>query len=382
MKKKSFTSLGLMSGTSMDGIDLSIIKSDGYDQYTSILDSYFEFDKELRKNLIDLRTKISTIDDLKKLSKELGRIERKYTLFNNQIIEKVLKNFGEQVDLIGFHGQTIFHDSNKKITKQLGDGKLLSQITKKIVVNDFRQQDLINEGQGAPLTPIFHKILVKQLNKKHNLDFPLNIINIGGITNITKIYKEDFSLNSSLKAFDIAPGNCLIDEWVRRNSTYRFDKNGQIGKSGKVNDLILNQVLDNFNIIDYNKSLDTKDFDISFARGLSLEDGCATITKFTANLIASGIDFVNKLDNSLSKKNLICGGGRKNSFLIESINESLFKNNLKIEDLDLFGFDGDFIESQAFAFLAIRSFLKLPISFPNTTRCNKPTTGGKLNKNF
>jgi len=366
----------------MDGIDLSIIKSDGYDQYTSILDSYFEFDKELRKNLIDLRTKISTIDDLKKFSKELGGIERKYTLFNNQIIEKVLKNFGEQVDLIGFHGQTIFHDSNKKITKQLGDGKLLSQITKKIVVNDFRQQDLINDGQGAPLTPIFHRILVKQLNKKHNLNFPLNIINIGGITNITKIYKEDFSLNSSLKAFDIAPGNCLIDEWVRRNSTYRFDKNGQIGKSGKVNDLILNQVLDNFNIIDYNKSLDTKDFDISFAKGLSLEDGCATITKFTANLIASGIDFVNKLDNSLSKKNLICGGGRKNSFLIESINESLFKNNLKIEDLDLFGFDGDFIESQAFAFLAIRSFLKLPISFPNTTRCNKPTTGGKLNKNF
>ena len=382
MKTKKFTSMGLMSGTSMDGIDLSIIKSDGYDQFTSILDNYFEFDKELRMNLIDLRKSILTSDDLNKFYKELGSIEKKFTLFNGQIIEKVLKNFDEDIDLIGFHGQTIFHDSNKKITKQIGDGKLLSQMTKKIVVNDFRQQDLINNGQGAPLTPIFHKLLSKFLNREHNLNFPLNVVNVGGITNVTKIYNDSFSLNSNLKAFDIAPGNCLVDEWIRKNSNHRFDKGGQIGRSGKVDDLILNQALENFNITDYNNSLDIKDFDISFAKGLSLEDGCATITKFTANLIAEGIKFVNKLDNSLSKNNLICGGGRKNIFLIDCINENLSQNDLKLEDLDLYGFDGDFTESQAFGFIAIRSFLKLPISFPGTTRCKKPTIGGKINKNF
>ena len=151
---------------------------------------------------------------------------------------------------------------------------------------------------------------------------------------------------------------------------------------GKVNDLILNQAIDNFDITSYGKSLDIKDFDLSFFKGLSLEDGCATITKFSAHLIAKGIETVSKINNLIPKINLICGGGRKNSFLIKSISDYLIDKNIKLENIDNYGFDGDFIESQAFGYLSIRTYLNLPISFPNTTRCKKETIGGEINKNF
>ena len=160
----------------------------------------------------------------------------------------------------------------------------MSQLTQKLVINDFRKNDLENGGQGAPLTPVFHKLISINISKKYKINYPLNIINIGGITNITQL-----SSNGNLKACDLGPGNCLIDEWVRKNSDKIFDENGLIGKSGKVNDLIFNQAVDNFSDFSLKKSLDVKDFDISFAKGLSLEDGCATITKFSAYLIAEGL---------------------------------------------------------------------------------------------
>ena len=387
MKKKIFNAMGLMTGTSMDGIDLSIIQSDGYSKFTPILNNYCEFDTELQQKLTDLRNKIFTSKDLLKFSSELDIVEKDFTLFNCKFIDKILRNFDDPLDIIGLHGQTIFHNSNEKISKQLGDGKLLSQLTKKIVVNNFRQEDLINGGQGAPLVPIFHKLIANQLYKKSKIDFPLNIINIGGITNITQVlaHNDLNHLNDlSFCAYDIGPGNCLIDEWIRNNTKKKFDFNGEIAESGKINDLILNQAIENFNFESFNKSLDVKDFDTSFVRGLSLEDGCATLTKFSANLIAKGIENINDLNNCSPRKNLICGGGRKNSFLIKCINEEIVKtkNINKIENIEKYNFDGDYIESQAFALLAIRTFLKLPISFPSTTRCNSPTIGGMINKNF
>ncbi len=382
MKKKIFTAIGLMTGTSMDGVDLSIIKSDGNTEFTCILDEYFKFDIELREILINLRNKLLIPDDLQKYSKEIIDIERRFTLFNCKIIEQVIKKNSLKIDLIGFHGQTIFHDSEKKITKQLGNGKLLSQITKNIVISNFREKDLNNGGQGAPLTPIFHKLLSFLLAKNYKVSFPLSIINIGGITNITQILKNSKSIEKNLKAYDIGPGNCLIDEWVRKNSKKNFDENGKIAEAGKVNDLILNQALDNFEIKKFDKSLDVKDFDISFVKGLSLVDGCATLTKFTADLITKGIEYVNDLNNNFYQKNLICGGGRKNTFLIKTINKNLTKKKIKLEDIDIYKYDGDFIESQAFGYLSIRTFLELPISFPETTRCKSPTIGGIVNKNF
>ena len=377
MKKKVFTALGLMTGTSIDGIDLSLIKSDGLNYFSSILDKYYKFNSDLRDKIVELRDKISSIEDLKEHSGNLKIIERDLTLFHAEIINEVLSDYIENIDLIGLHGQTIFHQPYTKTSLQLGDGKLLSQLTQKLVVNDFRKNDLDNGGQGAPLTPIFHKLISTKLNTEFRISYPLNIINIGGITNITRI-----SYNDNLKAYDLGPGNCLIDEWIRKNSNKNFDENGLIGKSGKVDDLIYNQAVDNFSNLSLEKSLDVKDFDISFAKGLSLEDGCATITKFTAYLIAEGLNKIYEEKINSKRIYILCGGGRKNNFLVENIKHFLLNQNVELKNIDDFKLNGDFIESQAFAYLAIRSYLKLPISFPDTTRCKFPISGGVINKNF
>ena len=381
MKKKVYTALGLMTGTSVDGIDLSIVRTDGINQFEPIFDDYFEFEAKIQKKTENLRDEISSIEDLKKNSKNLNELEREITLFIGKIVNEFIKKTNQEIDLIGFHGQTIFHDPNKKISIQLGNGNLLSSITKKIVINNFRQKDLLNGGQGAPLTPIYHKLISTIINKKSEIDFPINIINIGGITNITKIIDNNLDPGNNIFAFDIGPGNCLIDGWIKKNSLKRFDRNGELARLGNIDKLILNQAIDNFSGSKFDRSLDVKNFDFSFAKGLSIEDGCATITNFTAYLIAEGINFVNHINNKVSKYNLICGGGRKNDYLVDCIKENLSKD-LVLKKIDAYGFNGDYIESQAFAYLAVRSYLNLPISFPNTTKCNEPTTGGEINKNF
>ena len=381
MKKKIFTSIGLMSGTSMDGVDLSVIKSDGNDQFSSIYNTYKEFDDGLYKQLISLRDKISNFKDLKTHSIEINDVEKKFTLFNSHLINEVIGDINEDIDLIGFHGQTVFHDPKIQISKQLGDGRLLSSLFKKIVINNFRQNDLNHGGQGAPLTPIFHSLISKIIQKNFKLKLPINIINIGGITNITQI-KEDLNNSINFFAYDVGPGNCLIDDWVRNNKDLKFDKDGNYANIGKVDDLILNQAIDNFEFKSYETSLDVKDFDTSFVKGLSFEDGCATLTKFTAYLIADGLRKINKQNNINPHHYIICGGGRKNKSLMQSIENYLVNKNIIIKDIDDYNFDGNFIESQAFAYLAIRSYLKLPISFPSTTRSKKAISGGDILQNF
>ena len=356
--QKKWICLGLMSGTSGDGVDASIIKSDGQNKYNIILDKYFEYDSDIYKNIYKLKEKINNSKDLKILSKEIIDLEKKITLFH----EKVFKDFShEELDLLGFHGQTIFHNAEEKISKQLGDGRLLSKLTKKNVVYNFRENDLKNGGQGAPLTPIFHKLIAE--NK--NIDLPVTILNIGGIANITSIQK-----GNKIYSLDIGPGNCLIDNWIRLNSDKKYDKNGLIAKSGKINKIILDQSLENFYESDVfkKKSYDTKDFDLSFVRGLSLEDGAATLTEFTASILST-----KKMDKNV----YLCGGGRKNLFLLDSIKKKISNKIRLIDELEI---DGDFVESQAFAYLAIRSFLDLPISFPETTGVNKPCSGGIIIK--
>jgi len=382
MENKIYTVIGLMSGTSMDGVDASIIRSDGFNHFENILDKYYEFDEKLYKKLVNLRNMVLVKDDLNTHSNKLATLEKELTIFQSEIVNSIISNYKNNIDLIGFHGQTIYHNSSQKISRQLGDGRLLSQLTRKKVVYDFRQQDLKNGGQGAPLTPIFHSLIAHHINNKNHIEDPINILNIGGISNITKMNSKDSQMIDNIEAYDIGPGNCLIDNWMRENSNKRFDDNGSIAKSGKIDKNLLNQTIENFNINSYNNSLDVKDFDISFARGLSFEDGCATITNFTAFLIAEGIKFINRNEKKIVSRYLICGGGRKNSFLIESIKNYLSDfNNLILESIDNYNLNGDFIESQAFGFLGIRSLLNLPISFPKTTRCKSPTSGGVLVEN-
>ncbi len=358
---KIYTALGLMSGTSMDGVDASIIQSDGKSKYRAILDEYFEYPKTIYNNLTTLRDKIKSSKDLKKHLKQIKSVEKEITIFHAKAANKVLKKTKANVDFIGFHGQTIFHNAEEKITKQIGDGKLLSKLTKKTVVYDFRQNDLKNRGEGAPLTPIFHQMLQKKFNIK-----PVSFINIGGILNSTTIWHD-----GTLTAKDLGPGMCLIDKWIRTKTNKKYDKNGDIAKLGKVDTKVLDKYDSFQKTLSQRSSYDISDFDISFAKKLSLKDGAATLVRYTAHQILFHF-FIRK------EKIILCGGGRKNKFLVRVIKSG--NSNVKL--IDDYGIDGDFVESQAFAYLAIRSYLKLPISFPETTNCKKPCTGGIVVKNF
>ena len=374
--EKIYSSLGLMSGTSMDGIDASIIKSNGEDKYETVFDQYFEYDEEIYRELVHIRSKINSSKNLKENSVAINTLERKITLFHSKICKQIIEECALDIDLIGFHGQTIFHSVNEKISRQLGDGNLLSSILEKKVIYNFRKNDIINGGQGAPLAPIFHQLLVKQ----NKIKLPVCILNIGGIANITIVSSED---SKDLKSYDIGPGNCLLDEWVRKHSKERYDKNGVLAKSGKSSETILNQAIDNFDFIKKNNNLsfDVKDFNLNFVRGLSLEDGLSTLVNFTASIIHESI--INE-NNSFKDKNLkvlICGGGRKNLSLVHAIKKKLPKD-INLNLIDDYKIDGDFVESQAFAYLAIRSFLKKPNSFPKTTNVEKPCVGGVLSKNY
>jgi len=373
--RKSLNSLGLMSGTSGDGVDASVINSDGKSHYEVLINKYFQYTDEISQSIHNLKHKINKIEDIEKFAHEIINLERKITLFHSNVVSNCTKNNDFAIDLIGFHGQTILHKPKDKFSKQIGDGKLLSQLSKKKVVYDFRQNDLVSGGEGAPLSPIFHLIFAKQ--KKIKL--PICILNIGGISNLTLITDLE---EKNLISKDIGPGNCLIDEWIRRNKKGNFDKNGQLAHSGTTDQLVLNQALDDFgNIPKKNiNSYDVNDFEINFLRGLSLEDGASTITDFTCNIITDNLS--NEISKSKIKisKVILCGGGRKNKTLIDRI--KMLSGKIIFETTEDYDSDGDFIESQAFAYLAIRSFLNLPISFPNTTGCKSPSEGGILVENF
>ena len=386
---KIYTALGLMSGTSMDGVDASIIQTDGKSNYKPILDKYFEYPKSIYKNLTTLRDKIKSSKDLKKHQKQVKSVEKEITIFHAKAVNEVLKKTKVNVDFIGFHGQTIFHDAEEKITKQLGDGKLLSKLTKKKVVYDFRQNDLKNGGEGAPIAPVFHSLLVKQ----NKISTPVCILNIGGIANITYVRtSNDLNL---LESKDIGPGNCMIDEWVRKNKKGNYDANGSLARKGKVDEIINKFIKENANMITGINNMfvgtnftfapkRTKDIKLyseflSIVEDLDIEDGAATLTEITAKLIAVPLQLLYGEHPGVDFKILVCGGGRKNKLLMERIKELSEKN---IQPIDDHGIDGDFIESQAFAYLAIRSFLGLPITFPSTTGCKEPCTGGVMIKNF
>ena len=366
--KKLITAIGLMSGTSCDGIDASIIKSNGEDTLNLIGDYFFPYEKKTRFRIRQLKSKIDKVLDLKANKDKIDDLEKEITFLHfkaiNTLLEKVKINKSE-IDLVGLHGHTIFHSFLNKKTKQLGDGKALSKLTGLNIVYDFRENDLKNGGQGAPLVPIFHKLLQKKLK----LEVPVVFVNIGGISNLTYLDKTD-----EIISFDSGPGNFLIDKLLqlKSNNKIQFDKNGEIALKGRVDRNILDSYLgDPYYDSQPPKSLDVNDFSLSPVRGLCVEDSIATLSEFTVLTITNSLYFFpNK-----PRKIILCGGGRKNKYIFERIKQISRISTLNIDEYNI---NGDFIESQAFAYLAIRSFFKKPITFNMTTGTSKPTTCGKL----
>ncbi len=362
----SFIALGLMSGTSLDGIDASIIKSDGENNLEIIDNKYFNYPEEFRKRLSSFILNINNRADIEENISTYKSLERDLTLYHSKISKKIIGENKLNIQLIGFHGQTIIHKPKDGYSIQMGDADLLSQELKEKVINNFRANDIKNGGEGAPLTPVYHKLLIN----KFKINNPTIILNIGGISNYT------YCFNDTLAAKDIGPGNVLMDGYLKKTKGIDYDKNGDIALSGNINIDIINQFYEHeFYNVQQKHSFDRNEFDFSFVKGLEFEDAVATLTYFTALIISQNIkkNFNNEIEI------ILCGGGRRNLALVNHIKKLL---KYKIKLIDEFSIDGDFIESQAFAYLSIRSYLNKIISYPSTTNVLNPVTGGEIKINF
>ena len=377
--KKIYTALGTMSGTSLDGIDFSIIKTDGEDHLSLESNNYLEFSNDLKQKIRSIKSKITSTNECKKIIKsgEYKELSNEITMSHQEGIRQIVGFGGDKIiDLIGFHGITLWHKPSDRYTHQIGDAELLKKNINKYknlknteIVFNFRENDILNGGQGAPLAPIYHKALMKHLK----IIDQILIVNIGGITNITYLNR------GNIFSTDIGPGNSLIDQWMKKNFDKDFDTDGKISLEGKINinlaDNFLSKLKKNKNI-----SYDTSDFNISDFDKLDPKDGAATLTYITAKAI---LNFAKDLD---LKRIIICGGGRLNQTILKNLKKDKFNISI-IDDITssqnddrIFNLNGDFIESQAFAYLAVRSYLNLPISFPTTTGVKNDCTGGEAFK--
>ena len=356
MLEKHTKAIGLMSGTSADGVDVAYIDTDGKEFVFFGPSQSFGFPRALKDRLINTK-----VDD-----ETNSIIEKHLTLFHFESIKKFMKINHlnkHNIDLVGFHGHTIYHNPVDRLTVQLGDGKLLAKCLEIPVINDFRSEDVKNGGEGAPLTPIFHSVLAKKLTK------PVAILNIGGVANVTWVGKQI----DELMAFDVGPGNAMIDDWVFSQGLGDYDKNGCIAAKGFVNADILNRYLSHdFFQQKPPKSLDRNSFSLELVKGLTIEDATATLSEFTAESVRKSQVFF----PSPVTQWIVCGGGRLNRELMRMLGVKLDAPVVRSEEV---GWDGDALEAQAFAFLAVRSKMKLPLSFPNTTGVKNSTVGGVLN---
>ncbi|MDA9591520.1 anhydro-N-acetylmuramic acid kinase [Pelagibacteraceae bacterium] len=357
-----YLAIGAMSGTSADGIDISLIKTDGLDYFEPLSSVSVFYDNDLKEKIINFS---KTFNDKNShfniiLLEEL--ITHKYIEGIKKLIKKTQIKL-INIDVIGVHGQTIFHDPQKNISLQLINSNKISDYFKIKVISNFRQKDIINGGEGAPLVPIFHAALKKYIN----VSGPIMFINIGGISNITYISNLD-----QLIAFDTGPGMCLLDDYVSRNTKHQFDSDGNFSKKGIVDYSIIKKNLSNkFFNKKYPKSLDRNYFSIESYRNLNIYDACATISMFTTISIYQAITKIDKDCKSI----YLMGGGSRNLFILENLSNLLDVKILSINSLKL---SDKYIESQAFAYLGVRSLKKLPISYPKTTGVRKAMTGGEV----
>ncbi len=369
---KLFTALGLMSGTSMDGIDVSLVKTDGvkvFDLPNMPNRCYCYSDSE--RQIIAKALFLAPQKNHPERQHHIEQCNKLITQCHIQAVQRFLsctRIAPTSIDVIGFHGQTILHQPEKGITLQVGDGTALAKESGIDVVFDFRSHDVQQGGQGAPLVPVFHQALIKAAP----LPSPTIIVNIGGVANLT--YNDP--ANNTLIAFDTGPGNALLDDWILEHTGHAMDKDGAIAQSGAVDNSVLQHFLSHpFFSKAGAKSLDRNDYSLQILkeRGLSLEDGAATLTEFTARSIADA----NSLLPKAAQHWIISGGGTKNHFLMQRLSVLI---DAKVSVAEDFGWNSEFMESQAFAFLAVLHMLNLPQTFPATTAAPQPLTGGMLAK--
>jgi len=352
---KIYRVIGLMSGTSLDGVDAALLRTDGEANIEREAFLTLPYDDGLRAQIRAC---------LGKSAAESKAAERALTVAHAETVHRLLEMQGiqsKEIDLIGFHGQTISHAPEKGHTCQIGDGALLASMTGIKVVNDFRTADVKAGGQGAPLVPVYHQALAAKMEK------PVVFLNVGGVANVTYVGK-----NGELIAFDTGPGNALMDDWMLKKMGSKFDDGGKTALSGKVDEAVLKKLLSHpFFSAPPPKSLDRDAFASKAWEKLSTADGAATLAAFTVqSIIKAAQHFPEQL-----KQWIVCGGGRHNKFLM---NQLQHYTNTPVLSIDELGLNGDATEAEAFAYLAVRSVRDLPISFPTTTGAPKPMTGGKL----
>jgi anhydro-N-acetylmuramic acid kinase len=349
--------IGLMSGTSMDGIDAALIRSDGGTAVSAGAFLSQPYDAGMRRQLRSVLGGKGPVE----------AVERALTLRHAEAVRLLLSEAAvpaAAVRVIGFHGHTILHRPQQQRTWQIGDGALLAAETGIDVVADLRSNDVALGGEGAPLVPLYQAALAAELAR------PLAVVNIGGVANVTWIGQQE----ERVLAFDTGPGNALINDWVEQHLGEPLDRDGALARAGRVDREVLAGLLDNaFFVRRPPKSLDRDDFSAAPVAGLSLEDGAATLTAFTAATIALAARHFPQP----AGRWLITGGGRHNPALMAALAEAL---GAPVEPVEAVGWQGDALEAQAFAYLALRSLAGLPLTLPTTTGVSRPASGGRLHK--
>ncbi|MBO21251.1 MAG: anhydro-N-acetylmuramic acid kinase [Rhodospirillaceae bacterium] len=360
--RESRLAIGLMGGTSMDGIDAALIRTDGAAVFEPVVHLAQSYDPAFRAAL---RSAVGKAGAHKEIAAAL-------TVRHAEAVRALLAEShfpAANVEIVGFHGHTVLHDPVNALTVQIGDGQRLANEVGIDVVADFRTADVQGGGQGAPLAPIFHVVRAPE-------ERPVCFLNIGGVANLTWIgAKADparTDVFEHLLAFDTGPGGALIDDWVYRHTGEAFDQDGRFAAAGQVDLEVLARLMsDKYFRKTPPKSLDRDAFDVSPVEGLSPEGGAATLTAFTVAAVAQAAMFL----PVRPARWLVTGGGRKNTTLMRGLRHAL---NADVAPTEAAGIDGDILEAQAFAYLAVRSLRGLPLSGPKTTGVVAPTPGGRL----
>ncbi|MGH1351141.1 MAG: anhydro-N-acetylmuramic acid kinase [Methyloligellaceae bacterium] len=368
--KDNLTAIGMMSGTSMDGIDIAMMQTDGVHIHEFGPTMFCPYTTDQRDLICEAIEAAQLIEDREDRSGALGLAEIEVTKAHIKAIREFCQQENismQMVDVIGFHGQTVFHAPDRALTVQLGSGGQIYEAFGVPTVCDLRADDIAQGGQGAPLVPVYHQALVNYAD----LRLPVAVVNIGGVANVTWVGEGDDML-----AFDTGPGNALIDDWVAMHIGRPMDLDGVLADAGTVSEAHLEELMENpYFDLEPPKSLDRNNFSFEILSDLSLENGAATLTAFTAHSLAKSCEHMTKLP----KMWIVTGGGARNPVLCSMLEEALQDyGDCEVMLAGDLNWETDFIEAQAFAYLAVRTVKGLPITFPGTTGIHAPSEGGLL----